>query len=68
MTNKLADQIIQAVDNCAGRKQIIVIGLGGNDLRPRGVIAGNNVQQLVKLHKKIVDHVEATEGYIRITF
>jgi hypothetical protein len=67
MTKELAEQIIQDVNNSAGHKQIIIIGLGGNDLRPKGVLAGHNVQQLVQLHKKIVAHVEATEGY-GITF
>jgi hypothetical protein len=66
MTNQLAEQIINDVNERAGRKQIIIIGIGGNDLRPKGVIAGYNVKQLVNLHKKIVAHVEATEGYIEI--
>jgi hypothetical protein len=66
---ELAEQIIHNVNNSAGHKQIIIIGLGGNDLRPKGVLAGHNVQQLVQLQKKIVARVEATEGYgITFTF
>jgi hypothetical protein len=50
MTKELAEQIIQDVNNSAGHKQIIIIGLGSNDLRPKGVLAGHNVQQLVQMH------------------
>ncbi len=55
MTDNVAQDIINDIQLHSNEKQVIIISLGGNDLRPRGVKKGQTISSLLNNHRRILE-------------